>query len=141
MSLSKEEFVLLKEHQYCDNPNCINYGKVGLDNIKTHCYKRGQVYCNSCPKRQPFSVRKGTMFYDLRTPIDKIIRCLTLLSSGMGQNAVCRAEQVTGSTVRSWIILASTQVKEFTVYMQKDMTLSQVQIDEFWSFIKKKVKI
>lgn len=78
------------------------------------------------------------MFYGLRTPVDKIVKVLRLLCSGMGQNAICRQEDVTGDSVRSWIILASEQVTAFTEYMQRDMHLEQVQIDEFWSFIRKK---
>jgi hypothetical protein len=139
MSLTREEFDSLKSHQYCDNPTCEKYGKVGEGNIKVHSFTRGQGYC-SCCKSKPFSIRKGTMFFGLRTPIDKIIEVLLLLSSGMGQNAVCRQVDVTGDSVRSWIILASEQVNAFTEYMQRDMHLEQVQIDEFWSFIRKKRK-
>ena len=32
------------------------------------------------------------MFFDLRTPIDKVVRVLSLYSSGMGLNAVCAQE-------------------------------------------------
>lgn len=81
------------------------------------------------------------MFFGLRTPIDKIIQVLQLLCSGMGQNAICRQEDVTGDSIRSWIILASEQVNAFSEYMQRDMHLEQVQIDEFWSFIRKKRKL
>lgn len=81
------------------------------------------------------------MFFGLRTPMDKIIQVLRLLSSGMGQNAICRQEDVTGDSIRSWITLASEQVNAFTEYMQRDMQLEQVQIDEFWSFIRKKRKL
>ena len=35
-------------------------------------------------------------------------------------------------------VLASEQVSAFTAYLQRDMKLEQVQIDEFWSFIRKK---
>jgi len=62
----------------------------------------------------------------------------SIMASGLGQNAVCREEDVTGDSVRSWIILASEQVSAFTGYMHRDMELEQVQIDEFWSFIRKK---
>jgi len=137
MPLTKEEFELMKSHQYCDNKECAKYGLVGQGNIKTHSFASDQGYCNCC-KSKPFAVRKGTMFYRLRTPIDKIIQVLRLLSSGMGQNAICRQEDVTGDSVRSWIILASEQVSAFTEHMQRDMHLDQVQIDEFWSFIRKK---
>ncbi len=139
MSLTREEFDSLKSHQYCDNPSCEKYGKVGQGNIKIHSFTRGQGYCNCCESK-PFSIRKGTMFFGLRTPIDKIIEVLLLLSSGMGQNAVCGQVDVTGDSVRSWIILASEQVNAFTEYMQRNMHLEQVQIDEFWSFIRKKRK-
>jgi hypothetical protein len=137
MPLRKEEFDVMKAHQFCDNRDCPKYGLVGQGNIKTHSFAVGQCYCNCC-KSKPFVVRKGTMFYGLRTPIDKIVKVLRLLCSGMGQNAICRQEDVTGDSVRCWIILASEQVTAFTEYMQHDMHLEQVQIDEFWSFIRKK---
>jgi hypothetical protein len=137
MSLRREDFDALKLHQFCDNSVCAQQGIVGAGNIKTHSFKAGQVYCSHC-KSKPFSIRKGTMFFGLRTPIDKIIEVLGLIASGMGQNAVCREKDVTGDSVRAWIILASEQVSAFTHYMQRDMHLDQVQIDEFWSFIRKK---
>jgi len=137
MPLTREEFDALQSHQYGDNKDCPKYGLVGQGNIKIHSLGREQGYCNCC-KSKPFSMRKGTMFFGLRTPIDKIIRVLRLVASGLGQNAVCREEDVTGDSVRSWIILASEQVSAFTGYMHRDMELEQVQIDEFWSFIRKK---
>lgn len=140
MALTKEEFEGFKSHQYCDNPACRFYGKVGEGNIKTHSVKGGQLYCNACDAGL-FSIRKGTMFYDLRTPLDKIVGSLQLLTRGMGQNAVCREQGVTNGSLRRWIILASEQVNVFTEYMQRDMHLDQVQIDEFWSFIRKKKSI
>lgn len=81
------------------------------------------------------------MFFDMRRPLDKIVRVLQLLARGIGQNAVCREEGVTGDSIRRWIIMACEQVNAFTAYMQKDMHLDQVQIDEFWSFIRKKKNI
>ena len=103
----------------------------------THSLLRGQLYCNCC-KGKPFSARKGTLPFGLRTPVDKVVRVLSLLASGMGQNAVCRQEDVTGDTVRAWIVLASKQVSAFTEFMQRDMNLDQAQIDEFWSFVREK---
>ena len=39
---------------------------------------------------KPFAVRRGTMFYGLRTDINKVVDCLCLLAGGMGSNEVCR---------------------------------------------------
>ena len=80
------------------------------------------------------------MFFGLRTPIDKVVRSLSLLSEGMGQNALSRQEGVTKDALRNWIVLAARHVNELTDYLQRDMKLGQVQIDEFWSFIRKKNK-
>lgn len=140
MQLSDADFTTFKSHQYCDNPACRHYGQVGGQNLQIKTRKNGQIYCNGCDS-PPFSVRRGTMFFGLRTPIDKIIRVLGLLASGIGVNAVCREQDVTSDSLRNWIVLASNQVTAFTLYMQQNMHLEQVQIDEFWSFIKKKRKL
>jgi hypothetical protein len=78
------------------------------------------------------------MFFGLRTDMDKIARVLGLLASGMGVNAVCRQNDVTSDSLREWVLLAARHVKEFSAYLEQGMHLSQVQIDEFWSFIRKK---
>jgi transposase-like protein len=137
--LSKEEFELLKTSQYCDNPSCDCYKKVGIANIRINSRAKGQIYCNRCNNR--WVVTKGTMFFDLRTPIDKVIKVLQCLVRGMGLNNTCRQENVTADSVLAWIIKASKHSNEFTQYLQQEMHLEQIQIDEFWSFIRKKTKI
>ena len=136
--LNQEEFDLLKSNQYCDNPECESCNKVGIDNIRTNSRLKGQVYCNICNNR--WVVTKGTIFFGLRTPMDKVIKVLLCLCRGMGLNNTCRQEKVTADSVLSWISKASGHVNEFTEYMQQEMNLEQVQIDEFWSFIRKKRK-
>jgi hypothetical protein len=136
--MTDTEFSYFRSHQYCDNQSCSHYGLVGAGNIKTKNRKKGQLHCNKC--KQIFSARKGTLFFGRQTPMDKIVQVLGLLASGMGVNAVCRETGVTGDSIRCWILLASTQVKALSAYMEQDMHLGQVQIDEFWSFIRKKTK-
>ena len=62
------------------------------------------------------------------------------LARGMGLNNTCRQEDVTADSVLVWITRAAKHSNEFTIYMQQEMHLEQVQIDEFWSFIRKKRK-
>jgi hypothetical protein len=81
------------------------------------------------------------MFFDLRTPVDKVIKVLQSLARGMGLRNTCRQENVTAGTALDWITKAAEHTNEFTEYMQQEMHLEQVQIDEFWSFIRKKRKI
>jgi hypothetical protein len=125
-------------HQYCDNALCTHYGQTGQGNLKIKCLPKGRVYCNNC--MVAFQVRKGTMFFGLRTPMDKIARVLGLLSSGIGVNAVCRENDVSADSLREWLLLAARHVNEFSAYLEQDMHLDQVQIDEFWSFVRKKTK-
>lgn len=137
--LSKTEFNLLKKSQYCDNESCECYNKPEADNIRTNSRSKGQVYCNRCGNR--WVLTKGTMFFDLRTPIDKVLQVLLCLSRGMGLNNTCRQEKVTADSALEWIKKAANHCNEFTLYMQQEMHLEQIQIDEFWSFIRKKRKI
>jgi hypothetical protein len=134
--LSKPEFDLLKSSQYCDNSSCKCFNKVGAGNIKINSRAKGQVYCNVC--KTIWVITKGTVFFDLRTPINKVIKVLQCLARGMGLNNTCRQENVSAETTLSWIIKAANHSNEFTQYMQQEMHLEQVQIDEFWSFILKK---
>ena len=137
--MTDRDFGLLRASQYCDNPSCKCYQLVGADNLRIQSRKNAQLYCNACNNK--FSVKRGTMFYCLHTPMDRIVSSLGLLASGMGVNAITRETGVTADSLRSWITLASEQVEAFSIYMQQDMALGQVQIDEFWSFIRKKKKI
>ena len=137
--LSKTEFDLLKSSQYCDNESCECYNQPESDNIRINSRPKGQVYCNRCGNR--WVLTKGTMFFGLRTPIAKVVKVLLCLTRGMGVNNTCRQEQVTADSILVWIEKAAQHTNEFTAYMQQEMHLDQVQIDEFWSFIRKKRKI
>lgn len=136
--LSRSEFDRLKATQYCDNESCSCYEQPGVDNIRINSRAKGQVYCNRCGNR--WVLTKGTMFFGLRTPIDKVIKVLLCLCRGMGLNNTCRQEEVTADSALVWIEKAAVHSNEFTAYMQQEMGLEQVQIDEFWSFIRKKRK-
>lgn len=137
--MEKSDFELFRSSQYCDNPACSDHGLVGAGNIQTKSLLKGQGYCKRC--KTVFSIRKGTVFFGLRTNMDKIVRCLSLLASGMGVNAVGREQDVTTDSLRDWILLAAGHVNGLTAHMQQNMHLEQVQIDEFWSFIRKKKNI
>jgi len=132
------DFEKYKKLQFCDNPTCPMHNKVGEGNIKIFNSKSKQVYCNQC--KNQWVITKNTFFFGLRTPIDKILRVLICLSEGMGIRAIGRAEGVRHETIQDWILRASGHVEIVTSYLQRDMHLTQCQIDEFWSYIQKKRK-
>jgi hypothetical protein len=47
---------------------------------------------------------------------------------------VCRNKGVTPDAVGAWVQKAAKHVNEVTVYLERDMHLTQCQIDEFWSY-------
>ena len=69
-----------------------------------------------------------------------MIDTLLLLVRGMGVNNACRQAGVTINSVLAWTEKAGGHSVGFTEYMQKNMQMDQVQIDEFWSYVRKKRK-
>ena len=130
------DFDKYKAQQFCDNLDCSYYGKTASDNIRTHSRLHHQVYCNAC--KQIWVITKGTFFYSLKAPVSLILEVLKLLSEGMGLRAVCRSKSVTPDAVSAWVQKAAKHVREVTVCLERDMHLTQCQIDEFWSYILKK---
>ena len=130
------DFEKYKTQPFCDHPGCEAYGKVGENHIRTHSRLHHQVYCNAC--KQIWVITKGTFFYNLKAPVSLILEVLKLLSEGMGLRAVSRSKGVTTDAISTWILKAADHMNEVTVYLERDMHLTQCQIDEFWSYILKK---
>ena len=53
------------------------------------------------------------------------------ISEGMGLRAVCRTQGVTTDAARAGVLKAAGHVTEVTVYLEREMHLTQGQIDEF----------
>ena len=138
MKLSDSDFELLKARQYCDDPSCSHYQKVGTGNIKTYYRKHNQLYCSGSCSGRPFVATKGTIFYGLKTPLDKVVKVLQTLARGMGLNNTCALHEVTADAVLDWLVKAGNHMDELSAYMTEHLHLDQVQIDEFWSFVLKK---
>jgi hypothetical protein len=52
-----------------------------------------------------------------------------------------RAMGVDKDSVALWLKRAGEHCEEVTKYLLRDLNLSQVQIDEIWTFVKKRTKI
>jgi hypothetical protein len=129
-------FDSLKALQYCNNAACELYTKVGSGNICTMSRLNRQVYCNKC--KNCWVLTKDTFFYDLRTDSKLIIRVLLDLSEGQSQRGVQRNTGVTIATQKRWLLRAAEHVDVLSTYLEQEMRLERVQIDEFWSFVLKK---
>jgi transposase-like protein len=120
----------------CLNPDCPDYGKVGVGNIGIHCRKDRRYYCTTCKER--FSARQGTIFYNLKTDEQKVLLALKMLSERNSFRATARTLGTNEDTVLSWLHLAAEHAEEVSRLLVQKVNASQIQVDELWSFVGKK---
>jgi hypothetical protein len=77
--------------------------------------------------------------YRLRTPPAEIARTLLVV---MRRGSLSAAEEITGhkyETIGRWLRAAAQHAEAITQVLVHDLHLSQVEVDAFWSFVKKSV--
>jgi predicted transcriptional regulator len=77
------------------------------------------------------------MFYDLRTSEDKVVLALKLILKGMSQRSIAEVLEVCPESVSTWLSRASDQSEAITETRLKDLEISQVEMDELWTFVGK----
>ena len=76
--------------------------------------------------------------YGLKTPAAEVAQALLLV---MRRGSLRAAEEITGhkyETISVWLKRAAAHAEALTQVLASDLHLSQVEIDEFWSFVQKK---
>jgi len=129
----------LSDH-YCPNSGCEKYGIRDKGNIifVREYGKHGQklLKCDVCEKT--FSDRRGTIFWGKTHSEETILRVLKCLCEGNGIRATERITGVTQKTIISWLNEAALHCKEVSDYLVCNLHLTEAQLDEFWSFVKKR---
>ncbi len=127
---------------WCWNKECSDYGKINEGNIVfKEAYGNNHISlfkCTSCG--HCFSETHGTSFFELKTSREEVIRTLAMFPEKGSIRGVARASGHSKDTVQRWIKAACEHCKEVTEYFFRDLNLSIVQIDEIWSYIKKRKK-
>ena len=111
----------------CGSPHVIRNGSLE---------GRQRYHCRGCGAW--FGETQGTPLYRLKTPAAEIGRTLLVV---MGRGSLRAAEAVTGhkyETIGHWLHLAARHAAEIEAALVRDLQLSTVEIDEFWSFVKKR---
>ena len=128
--------------QPCPNPACSHYRLINRGNISaistylTQSGKRRIFRCGACEK--PFSETRDTVFFDLRTPEDKVIMALKMLLVKVALSDIGFVLGVTEATVLEWLRRAAQQAHELNIHLLRDLPVTQVQLDEMWNFIRRK---
>lgn len=124
--------------EFCSNPNCRDYGKRGAGNIvKYGHYKNGRqrFKCKTCGG--VFVETKNTVFYNRKLSEDQIIMICKLLVEKNGIRAIERIMEIHRDTVSAVVEDLARHAKEVTDFLIRDVGLTEVQVDEMWSFVKK----
>jgi transposase-like protein len=116
----------------CPNPTCVQPRVV-----RNGSHRGRQRYeCRSC--KTYFGETQGTPMYALKTPAAEVAQALLIV---MRRGSLRAAEEITGhkyETISVWLKRAAAHGAALTEVLADDLHLSQVEIDEFWSFVQKK---
>src|SRR6266849_5442912 len=116
----------------CPNPDC----------RESHVVRNGshrgrpRYGCRTC--KTYFGDTHGTPMYGLKTPAAEVAQALLIV---MRRGSLRAAEEITGhkyETISGWLKRAAAHAAAITQVLASDLHLSQVEIDEFWSFVQKK---
>jgi transposase-like protein len=116
----------------CPNPQCSQSHVIGNGSSKG----RRRYQCRGCGRF--FGETEGTPMYGLHTPAAEVAKALLIV---MCRGSLRAAEEITGhkyETIGQWLRRASAHAEALTAILTQDLHLSTVEIDEFWSFVRKK---
>src|SRR5437763_16200236 len=116
----------------CPNPKCRESQVVRNGSHRG----RQRYHCRAC--QTYFGETRGTPMYGLKTAAAEVAQALLVV---MRRGSLRAAEEITGhkyETISVWLKRAATHAEALTSVLASDLHLSQVEIDEFWSFVQKK---
>ncbi len=99
---------------------------------------RQRYHCRGCGAW--FGETHNTPMYRLHTSPEEVGRSLLIV---MRRGSLRAAEEITGhkyETIGRWLSLASEHAEALTEVLVHDLELSELEIDEFWSFVQRRTK-
>jgi len=126
----------------CPNPDCASYRRLNRGNVSaistylTQSGKRRIFRCTDCERT--FSETRDTVFFDLRTSEEKVMMALKMLLVTVGLSDIGFVLGVTEETVLRWLERAAQKAHEMNAHLLRDLPVTEVQLDEMWSFIRRK---
>jgi transposase-like protein len=116
----------------CPNPACQQPHVVRNGHLSGH----QRYHCRGCGAW--FGQTQGTPLYRLRTPVAEIAHALLIV---LRRGSLRAAEEVTGhkyETIGTWLRLAARHAAALTPVLVHDLHLSTLEVDEFWSFVRRR---
>jgi len=115
---------------FCPNIGCPAKGQRNKGNIKAHSQAEQRCYCEVC--ETTFSIKKGTIFYRLKTEPVRVMLVITLLAHGCPVQAIVAAFGFDKRTVNKWWKRAGVHCQQVHEHLveHSQLDLQQVQADE-----------
>ena len=125
----------------CLNEDCEIHNRTGYGNIGHRCWygkekDRQLLHCKVC--RKTFSAERYTVFGQTKLPKKKFCKILECLCKKMGVRGTASTVGVSTNTVTAVIRRAAQHFEGISEILFKELQITEIQMDEFWSYIKKK---
>lgn len=116
-------------------PRCPRCGSEST--VRTvHSRGRQRWRCAGC--RRAFGPTTDTAMYRLKTPPSEVAQALFEV---LRRGSLLAAEELTGhkyETVGRWLRQAAVHAEALTAVLVTELHLTEVEVDEFWSFVQQK---
>jgi IS1 family transposase len=99
--------------------------------------KRRIFECTTCG--QQFSETRETVLFDLRTPEEKVMMALKMILVRVSLANMSFVLGITEETVLEWLERAARKAEEINTARLRELPVTQVQVDEMWTFVQRKV--
>ena len=126
----------------CPNKHCKTFNKIGLRNIIRKGQQRNgtlRYQCTDC--KRTFARTTNTPFFHKHLSKKEIIRICKMLAEKTSFRAIARITNHHLDTIRSIASAIAEHCKKFNDYFITELNLTPIEVDEMWSFVKKKKKI
>src|SRR5713226_4182991 len=121
--------------RHCQNPPCARCA--AAETVSKGREKGRQRWrCLACGRS--FADTLGTPLYRLKTDVAEIVRALQVV---LHRGSLRAAEEQTGhnyETIATWIRRIGEHTDAVTDLLVRDVHLSEVELDELWSFVGQK---
>jgi transposase-like protein len=129
------------EQNFCPNEQCKDYGLRHHGNIAVRGKygkdkSRDLLYCRSCGKR--FAATRCTALFGLHLPPQTIRQIIHHAAEGVGVRATARLLELDKDTVNRIILRVGEHCANVLGGLLASLDLTEVQLDELWTFVKKR---
>ena len=131
----------LTAYSCCSNPLCSDFGKYNLGNISFRAFygknhDKELLYCKTCGKR--FAATRGSPLFGAHLTAEQVHQIIHHAAEGVGVRASARLLGLSTNTINQAIVRVGEHCKIVYRSLMQDLQMNEVQLDELWTFVKKK---